>query len=107
MLAPTRPTDSDAPIWCWQEGGVAHLRFNRPAVLNAINLPMAQAFHAACRALAADDRVRVVVLSGEGRAFMAGGDLPAMVAAPSALVKARTQHGESPCRGKPRPRSRR
>ena len=28
-------------------------------------------------------------------------------AAPSAPVKARKQHGESPCRGKPRPRSRR
>lgn len=83
MIPHSRPTDTTAPLLFWQEGGVAQLRFNRPSALNAISFDMAQAFHAACRELAADSQVRVVVLSGEGRAFMAGGDLPAMATAPT------------------------
>lgn len=70
------------PVLAWRSGGVAHLRFNRPAALNAIDVPMALAFLAACRAVAADAAVRAVVLGGEGRAFVAGGDLPTMQAEP-------------------------
>lgn len=75
-----------APLRCWREGGIAHLRFNRPQAMNAIDLPMAQAFHQACRQISADPQVRVVVLSGEGRAFMAGGDLQSMAADPTAVA---------------------
>jgi len=56
-------------------GAIARLRFNRPKVLNAIDTSMASAFLGACRAISTDESVRVVILSGEGRAFMAGGDL--------------------------------
>lgn len=79
-------TDTQAPpVLLRREGGVAHLRFNRPQALNAIDLPLAQAFHAACRELAGDTGLRAVILSGEGRAFMAGGDLPSMVADPTVV----------------------
>ncbi|MBM3361077.1 MAG: enoyl-CoA hydratase [Betaproteobacteria bacterium] len=74
--------DPQAPLLRRQDGGIVHLRFNRPAALNSIDLAMASAFHQACRELAQDDSVRVVVLGGEGRAFMAGGDLPSMQADP-------------------------
>jgi 2-(1,2-epoxy-1,2-dihydrophenyl)acetyl-CoA isomerase len=57
--------------------GVARLRFNRPAQLNALDLATATAFEAACREIATTPGVRVVVLSGEGRGFGAGGDLQA------------------------------
>jgi 2-(1,2-epoxy-1,2-dihydrophenyl)acetyl-CoA isomerase len=77
-----------APLIVDRDGGVAHLRFNRPDVFNAIDVPMAQAFLAAAQGLAADPGLRVVVLSGEGRAFMAGGDLAAMRADPVAAVDA-------------------
>lgn len=60
---------------CQRIGNIVHLRFNRPEVLNAINAEMAQAFLVACKDIAADPEVRAVVLSGEGRAFVAGGDL--------------------------------
>lgn len=76
------PPDASAPLLRSQDGGIVHLRFNRPAALNAIDVVMAHAFHQACRELAQDDSVRVVVLSGEGRAFMAGGDMPSMQADP-------------------------
>jgi 2-(1,2-epoxy-1,2-dihydrophenyl)acetyl-CoA isomerase len=82
MIPNTRPTSADSPVLFWRDAGVAHIRFNRPTALNAIDLAMAESFHQACRELASDDSVRVVVLSGEGRAFMAGGDLPSMQADP-------------------------
>ncbi|MES2256996.1 MAG: enoyl-CoA hydratase-related protein [Pseudomonadota bacterium] len=68
-------SDQNAPLLFSVEAGVARLHFNRPAVLNAIDVPMAEALHAACRRLQHWPGLRVVVLSGEGRAFMAGGDL--------------------------------
>ncbi|HJV26006.1 MAG TPA: enoyl-CoA hydratase-related protein [Aromatoleum sp.] len=68
-------SDSIAPLLYGREGVVAHIRFNRPTVLNAIDSTMAAAFLRACRAIAADPEIRVVVISGEGRAFMAGGDI--------------------------------
>jgi 2-(1,2-epoxy-1,2-dihydrophenyl)acetyl-CoA isomerase len=57
------------------ENGVARIRFNRPDVLNAIDVTMAQQLLAAITELRAGGDVRVIVLSGQGRAFMAGGDL--------------------------------
>jgi 2-(1,2-epoxy-1,2-dihydrophenyl)acetyl-CoA isomerase len=54
---------------------VAHLILNRPAKLNALNDEMVVDLAAATRELAADDAVRVVVLRGNGVAFMAGGDV--------------------------------
>lgn len=68
-------TESASPLLYGREGAVAHIRFNRPKVLNAIDSAMAAAFLDACKAIAADPEVRVVVISGEGRAFMAGGDI--------------------------------
>lgn len=67
--------DAAASLIVERSGSIARLRFNRPRVLNAIDTSMASAFLDACRAISADESVRVVTLSGEGRAFMAGGDL--------------------------------
>lgn len=79
------------PLIFRRDEGVAHIRFNRPEVLNAIDVAEADAFLAACRNVAADPGVRVVVLSGEGRAFMAGGDLAAMRQSPAATADALIQ----------------
>lgn len=76
---------ADEPVQAWCDGPVAHIRFNRPAALNGIDAGLAEAFRAACTRVAGDARVRAVVLSGEGRAFMAGGDLHAMRARPQAI----------------------
>ena len=65
-----------------REGAVATLCFNRPGALNAIDVPMANAFLAAVRELAADGSVRAVLLSGAGKGFMAGGDLAVLRADP-------------------------
>ena len=55
--------------------GIARVTINRPEVLNAIDVPTARAIHDAVVPLAKRDDVRCVVLSGAGRAFVAGGDL--------------------------------
>ncbi len=57
------------------DNGLAHIRLNRPGALNALNQPMADALLASCRAIEADPAVRAVLITGEGRAFMAGGDI--------------------------------
>lgn len=61
-----------------QDAGVATLRFNRPAEMNALDVPAASAFRAACQQVARDTTVRAVVICGEGRAFGVGGDLAAL-----------------------------
>jgi 2-(1,2-epoxy-1,2-dihydrophenyl)acetyl-CoA isomerase len=55
--------------------GVARLTLNRPEVLNSFNRQMVDELRAAFEAAAADDAVRVVLLTGSGRAFSAGQDL--------------------------------
>lgn len=76
----------DAPLSVERSGHVAWLRFNRPGVLNALNVELAESLAAACEEVGADPAVRVVVLSGNGKAFMAGGDLQALRAAPGETV---------------------
>jgi enoyl-CoA hydratase/carnithine racemase len=56
-------------------GGVADVRLVRTDKLNALDGAMMTALVGAGEALAADARVRAVVLSGEGRAFCAGIDM--------------------------------
>lgn len=63
------------PVLLHIEGGIARIRFNRPQVLNAINEAAILAFKRAVETVAADGSVRVVVLSGEGKGFLAGGDV--------------------------------
>ncbi len=57
------------------DDGVLTLSLNRPAKLNAIDEPLAQALHDALTAAMCDDGVRAIVLRGEGRAFCAGRDI--------------------------------
>lgn len=87
MSYPDRPADPGAFVQHWREGSVAHIRFNRPKALNALDLPMAAAFHAACSAIEADDQVRAVVIAGEGRGFLAGGDVAAMASSPTEVAR--------------------
>jgi enoyl-CoA hydratase len=58
--------------------GVATITFDRPDALNAITPTMLDELNQAADAVAADDAVRVVVLTGRGRAFSAGVDLKAL-----------------------------
>jgi 2-(1,2-epoxy-1,2-dihydrophenyl)acetyl-CoA isomerase len=58
--------------------GVALLTLNRPDRLNAMSRPMLDALLEALPRLAEDPDVGVIVLTGAGRGFCAGGDVKAM-----------------------------
>jgi len=60
---------------CKIEGPLAYLTLNRPEVLNAMNLAWPKELLAITGALARNKRVKVVVISGAGRAFCSGIDL--------------------------------
>jgi 2-(1,2-epoxy-1,2-dihydrophenyl)acetyl-CoA isomerase len=60
------------------EGHVAVLAFNRPERRNALSNEMYAGIATALRAAEADDDVRVLVLTGQGGAFCAGGDVKGM-----------------------------
>ena len=55
--------------------GIATLTMNRPAARNALTPQMMMGLCEALPRLAADPTVRVVVLTGAGRAFCSGGDV--------------------------------
>jgi hypothetical protein len=57
------------------EDAIARIRLNRPDASNGMNVELLQALHAAILRCHGDPAVRVVVLSGEGRHFCAGGDV--------------------------------
>ena len=57
------------------ERGVATLALNRPEKHNAMSGEMIVELKQAAEALGADEAVRVVVLTGAGKSFCAGGDL--------------------------------
>jgi len=57
------------------DNGVATLVMNRPEKLNSLNNELANALNLAFERIGKNEAVRVVVLTGAGRAFCAGGDL--------------------------------
>ena len=58
--------------------GVATVTMNRPDVLNAITPTMLKELNAALEAATADAKIRVIILTGAGKAFSAGVDLKAL-----------------------------
>lgn len=74
--------NTQAPLLIERRGAIVHLCFNRPKALNAVDVPMANAFLNALRALSTDTTVRAVVIRGAGKGFMAGGDLATLRADP-------------------------
>lgn len=57
------------------ENGVAFITLNRPKVFNSFNREMSLALQAALDDCAANEAVRCIYLTGEGKAFCAGQDL--------------------------------
>lgn len=75
-------TQTDLLIIREDNEGVATLTLNNPKKLNALSAAMISALSNALDAIAADTRVRVVVITGSGKAFCAGHDLKEMIATP-------------------------
>lgn len=81
--ARTTPTTPSDPLVLRQDkDGVATLTLNTPKKLNALSDAMIVALSDALDAVGADTTVRVVVITGAGKAFCAGHDLKEMIASP-------------------------
>lgn len=61
-----------------REDHIANLMLNHPENLNAMDLEMQEDLLKALLALSKDPEVRVIIISGAGRAFSSGGDIQAM-----------------------------
>jgi 2-(1,2-epoxy-1,2-dihydrophenyl)acetyl-CoA isomerase len=57
------------------ENGIATVRLNDPDSMNALSVPMANRLREVLTDLAGDSSLRVLVLTGTGRGFCAGGDV--------------------------------
>ena len=71
------------------EQGVALLRLNRPAVLNALNMRLREALAEHVRRLDECADTRVIVLTGNGTAFAAGADLNELAEASALEIQQR------------------
>lgn len=70
-----------------KDNGIAIIKLNRPSNYNAINKDVAEELAAALKASESDNQVRVLVITGSGEAFCAGGDLAWLMAADDNLKK--------------------
>ncbi len=61
-----------------QTGNVTVLSINRPEALNALNTDMLRELNAAVDYISAEDSIHVLIITGEGRAFVAGADIAEM-----------------------------
>ena len=66
---------SDDAVLVETVGRAGVITINRPDKLNALDLPTCRALDEAVSRVEADEAVRVVVFTGAGRAFVAGGDI--------------------------------
>ncbi|KAF0120002.1 MAG: 3-hydroxybutyryl-CoA dehydratase [bacterium] len=58
-----------------EEGGIAVITLNRPDALNALNAEVGNDLRKATEILREDNEVRVIIVTGQGRAFAAGADI--------------------------------
>ena len=71
---------SNSDVIYTQQGTTAWLTLNRPQAMNSISLSMIEHMEKLLPQIAADDSVRVVVVTGAGSAFCAGADLKEVLA---------------------------
>jgi len=58
-----------------QKEGIGYLTLNRPEVRNAFNQEMIDELQEALRVIDKDDEIRVLIITGAGKAFQAGADI--------------------------------
>ena len=69
---------ADDKILYKTEDGIAIITFNRPEKLNAIDNDMQVGLQYVLAEAAADDKVKAIIITGNGRAFSAGTDVSAL-----------------------------
>jgi methylglutaconyl-CoA hydratase len=85
----------DSPVLTSIENGVAILRFNRGKQMNSMDAETARLVRDAVEAFGADKSVRVMIVSGEGPAFSAGGDFNWVLGWPELDAITRHAHADA------------
>ena len=80
-MANTNPPPAIARIRYEDLGAVAHIELNRPNEANAIDQATAQELELAIEKASNNDDARVILITGAGARFCAGGDLHSVLAA--------------------------
>src|SRR2546425_6142516 len=93
-------TEVEQHVVVESEDGIGWIRLNRPEKMNAIGALTRQQLGEAIKQAERDDAVRVVVLTGSGRAFCSGADVTEMQggAAGAGSAGPDASRGESPLR---------
>lgn len=78
MVANLSETSTQAILIREDENGISTLTLNRPRQYNALSSAMLSELQAALDDISADDRIRVVIIAANGKAFCAGHDLKEM-----------------------------
>lgn len=76
---------NDQPVLFRIEEGVGHLRLNRPDASNAVDVPTLRALYDALMEAHGSADLRVLLLTGAGRNFCAGGDVKTFASKGEAL----------------------
>lgn len=71
----TLPSIDHGPVLLHVADGIAHIRLNRPDVSNGMNVEFLRALGDALMLCHGEPAIRVVLLTGEGKNFCAGGDV--------------------------------
>jgi len=61
-----------------KKDGIAYITVNRPKALNALNSALLDELYNVFSSVSADKEVKAVILTGEGKAFVAGADIAEM-----------------------------
>ncbi len=77
-----------------QQNHIARITLNIPEKMNALDLDMRVELLKAFRQISDDDSVKVVVLTGSGKAFSSGGDIRTMEGLTSVATRVRLKKGQ-------------
>ncbi len=61
-----------------KQDGIATIKINRPDALNSLNQKVLEDINAAMDSIIEDEEVQILIITGEGRAFVAGADIEEM-----------------------------
>ena len=77
-----------------EEDNIALVTLNRPEMLNALNSKLAEELEQVAGEIGADDSIRVMIITGAGRAFSAGADIQELMSPGESFIGSQLVKGK-------------